>query len=117
MEWYSGTLPPDVGLCVLIHCPGESEPVWLGYHDDAAGEWITAEGNPVYVQSWAPLPEPPAEETEALESGRVSKEGAYSWICACGKSYAAESADAARHGLLIHAKHCRHAEQYTRFRL
>lgn len=68
MQWYRGSLPPDDGVLVMIHRPDASEPVWIGHHDDERGEWLTAEGVPVSVRSWAPLPEPPAAE-ETCEHG------------------------------------------------
>ncbi|MGV3483429.1 MAG: hypothetical protein ACO1RT_03305 [Planctomycetaceae bacterium] len=52
---------PDSDVTVLVNCPDESEPVWLGYWDSHDGVWRCVEGNvldrPVY---WAELPEAPA---------------------------------------------------------
>lgn len=68
MQWYAGSMPPDDGVLVLVHCPEESEPVWIGNHDDESGEWFTAEGKRVDVVSWAPMPDPP-EAPETCEHG------------------------------------------------
>lgn len=51
---------PDDETTVLIHCPAENEPVWLGYHED--GCWYTADGVAVRVTAWAEMPEGPGEE-------------------------------------------------------
>lgn len=51
---------PDSDLMVLVHCPTDSEPVWLGFHDGTF--WLTAEGdylNEGFVAHWMNLPEPP----------------------------------------------------------
>lgn len=48
---------PDADETVLVATIDNTEPVWLGYYD---GErWLDAEGIPVNVSHWAPMPEAP----------------------------------------------------------
>jgi hypothetical protein len=57
-EWQDAALvPPDADETVLIYCPRENEPVWLGHLDGDA--WRNIEGHEVTVSHWAPMPEPP----------------------------------------------------------
>jgi hypothetical protein len=51
---------PDDALTVLIHCPSEVEPVWLGWYESGHGDWFNVEGhNLCEVLHWAQMPEPP----------------------------------------------------------
>lgn len=50
----------DDGRTVLIVCPQNSEPVWIGYHDE--GRWLAVDGLEVEVVThWQDLPDPPNE--------------------------------------------------------
>lgn len=65
---------PDAERLVLIYCPEQPEPVWLGYWEDndwdddpttpdEPGQWMALSGYPVQgVTHWAELPEGPADE-------------------------------------------------------
>jgi len=53
---------PDDDITVMIFMPGQSEPVWLGYHDgsywyDVSSDLIAWEK--VEVSHWMPLPRGP----------------------------------------------------------
>lgn len=48
---------PDAERTVLVALLDSDEPVWLGYHD--GDQWRDAEGFPVEVSAWAPLPKGP----------------------------------------------------------
>jgi hypothetical protein len=50
---------PDSDTTVMVHCPKESEPVWLGYWDSEYGTWRTIDHAPVTVTHWQHLPEVP----------------------------------------------------------
>ena len=50
---------PDVDTIVLVHCPGATEPIWLGYWDDSDEIWRTCDGMTIDVSHWAPLPDGP----------------------------------------------------------
>jgi len=52
---------PDDDEIVLVSCPNESEPVWMGYLDGETGEWrdTSAAWIETGVTHWMPLPEPP----------------------------------------------------------
>lgn len=61
MKWKNAELEkPDADLIVLIHCPGYSESVWLGYFDDSLNVWFDESGSQINVAHWMELPEPPA---------------------------------------------------------
>ncbi len=50
---------PDDGITVLVSVPEcESEPVWLGYHDDG-WRWIDGQAVRGTVTHWRHLPDPP----------------------------------------------------------
>jgi len=49
---------PDAELTVLVACPQESEPVWLGYLGDE-DLWLSVDGAEIEVTHWAELPAPP----------------------------------------------------------
>lgn len=51
---------PDADRTVLIHTPGEDEPVFLGYLDGV--EWRNIHNEEVAVAHWAELPEAPVKE-------------------------------------------------------
>jgi len=53
---------PDADTTVLIACPDENEPVWMGYWDGLA--WWSVEGGTVKVSHWKHLPEPPNAGTQ-----------------------------------------------------
>lgn len=55
-------LPNDDEI-VLVLCPRESEPVWLGYIDGDTGEWrdVSAAWIETGVTHWMPLPESPKQ--------------------------------------------------------
>jgi hypothetical protein len=58
IDWKdAATHTPDADTTVLIHCPAEDEPVWMGYFDGE--EWRSVEGVPVEVTDWADMPEGP----------------------------------------------------------
>jgi hypothetical protein len=50
---------PDDETSVLVFAPNDSEPVWIGFHED--GKWRSPCGMPLThrVTHWAHLPEPP----------------------------------------------------------
>ena len=50
---------PGAGQTVLIHVPGDTEPVWFGFWDGR--RWHYIEGLPVRgeVRHWCGVPEPP----------------------------------------------------------
>lgn len=60
MSWRCVTSElPDVDIVILVCVPCESDPVWIGYHDDA-GKWRTPEGAVIPgVTHWMPLPKEP----------------------------------------------------------
>ena len=45
---------PDADLTVLVDCPGEDEPIWLGYW--AGEEWRNIEGDSITPARWAEMP-------------------------------------------------------------
>ena len=50
---------PDDDTTVLVHAPGDDEPVWLGYC--SAGCWFTIDGFPhAGITDWAPVPRAPS---------------------------------------------------------
>lgn len=57
IEWHlvEDSLPDD-DMTVLIACPDESDPVWIGAYNTDEDEWVTAEGVPVVVSAWADMP-------------------------------------------------------------
>lgn len=57
IEWYlvEDSLP-DSDITVLIACPEESDPVWIGAYSDEEDEWVTVEGVPIVVSAWAEMP-------------------------------------------------------------
>lgn len=58
MNWIDAAKQlPDSDTTVLIHVPGDDEPVWLGFHD---GEmWRYVDGMPIPgVTQWADIPTP-----------------------------------------------------------
>ena len=65
VEWIDErTSKPDADQIVLVTVTeGSSDPVWLGYWDDAEDVWRAADGGCITVTAWAELPEP--FETEA----------------------------------------------------
>ena len=58
VQWHPASQRPDSDLTVLINAPTLSEPVWLGFWDDAAGQWFDVSGNPLgdAVVEYAHLP-------------------------------------------------------------
>lgn len=60
MTWIPAKTPPDADRTVIVHCPKESEPCWLGYLDSDG--WRSVEGMPIKVKHWQELPEPPAKK-------------------------------------------------------
>lgn len=66
VTWSSASEPPDSELTVLIHIPGDDDPVRRGYHDGSG--WFGQDAQPLSgVAHWADLPEPPAINTKADE--------------------------------------------------
>lgn len=57
VQWRPVSDPPDSDLTVLVHCPQESEPVFVGWLDGDA--WRDVHGMRIRVAHWADLPPPP----------------------------------------------------------
>lgn len=59
---------PEPGRTVLIHVPGDDEPVWFGFWDGR--RWHYIEGLPVRaeVRHWCGVPTPPEHVAEPEES-------------------------------------------------
>lgn len=55
---------PDSDETVMVHHPGEDEPVWLGYHDGEV--WRYVDGAQCGVTHWMELPAPPRNENKAI---------------------------------------------------
>lgn len=55
---------PDDDTIVLVHVPGASEPVWIGFYVSEYDDWVWAEGATIVeeVTHWMPLPEPPVKQ-------------------------------------------------------
>lgn len=53
---------PDSDETVMVHHPGEDEPVWIGYHDGEV--WRYIDGAQCGVTHWMELPAPPRNENE-----------------------------------------------------
>ena len=53
---------PEAGTTVLIHVPGDVEPVWFGFWDGR--RWHYIEGLPVRgkVRHWCVVPKPPERD-------------------------------------------------------
>lgn len=47
---------PDADRTVLVNCPHETEPVWLGFLDE--NTWRSVEGDKIEVTHWMDLPAP-----------------------------------------------------------
>jgi hypothetical protein len=62
MEWVNvADGLPDDDTIVLMHIPGEAEPVWTGFLSSISGEWVDPDSMRLMKQPshWMPLPEPP----------------------------------------------------------
>lgn len=59
ITWTPATTLPDSDETVLIAIDGESEPIWIGYHDGE--QWLLADGAEIVgtVTHWARFPEGP----------------------------------------------------------
>ena len=70
LDWRDMSEMPDAGRTVLIHVPGDAEPVWFGFWDGR--RWHYIEGLPVRaeVRHWCGVPNPPDDVLEP-EEGRV----------------------------------------------
>ena len=49
---------PDSDATVMIHQPGDADPVWIGLHD--GDTWRTADGERTEVTHWCHFPPPPS---------------------------------------------------------
>ena len=47
---------PDAETAVLVCAADCSEPVWIGIYEDGEWGWRSAEGLPISVTHWAPMP-------------------------------------------------------------
>jgi hypothetical protein len=57
IEWFRVEQAlPDSDTTVMIQCPTESEPVWIGWYDAEEREWYSADAMPVAVTAWADMP-------------------------------------------------------------
>jgi hypothetical protein len=67
VKWNDMRELPDAGMTVLIHVPGDTEPVWFGFWDGR--RWHYIEGLPVRgeVRHWCVVPEPPSDEVPVVE--------------------------------------------------
>lgn len=61
INWRDMSEFPTPGNTVLIHVPGDDEPVWFGFWDGR--RWHYIEGLPVRaeVRHWSRVPAPPLE--------------------------------------------------------
>lgn len=59
IQWFPASNRPDADMIVLVHCPGQTEPIWLGYWDDNDATWRTCDGMWLDVSHWAELPSGP----------------------------------------------------------
>ena len=57
-QWNKATSLPDDEQTVLICCPDEDEPVWLGYYESETILWGTVDGDRIKPAAWASLPDP-----------------------------------------------------------
>lgn len=79
VNWQDMSELPDAGRTVLIHVPGDIEPVWFGFWDGR--RWHYIEGLPVRseVRHWCVVPEPPQRDVAKIapipiEAAVVSQE-------------------------------------------
>jgi DNA-binding beta-propeller fold protein YncE len=58
IQWIANSdAKPDSDTTVLVVAPYASEPVWLGYWDDAAQTWYSVDGDDmIAVTYWATMP-------------------------------------------------------------
>jgi hypothetical protein len=63
LDWRDMSELPEAGQSVLIHVPGDDEPVWFGFWDGR--RWHYIEGLPVRaeVRHWCEMPTPPERVT------------------------------------------------------
>jgi len=47
---------PDSDMVVLVNCPQEDEPVWLGWYDAAENRWVSVNADEIKVTWWADVP-------------------------------------------------------------
>lgn len=59
ITWRAECDRPDANMVVLVHCPTETDPVWLGYWDDNDATWRTCDGMLLEVSHWAEVPAGP----------------------------------------------------------
>lgn len=52
---------PDADITVLVHCPGATDPVWLGFFDGEIWRDVGADPMDHEVTHWADLPEGPKD--------------------------------------------------------
>ena len=61
ISWHAVTDElPDIDITVLVCCPTDAEPVWLGWYDNG---WFTVDAQeyePDAVTAWAAMPRGPA---------------------------------------------------------
>ncbi|MCC7082198.1 MAG: hypothetical protein IT530_16115 [Burkholderiales bacterium] len=61
IEWRSAARElPDSDIVVLVGCPDEDEPVWLGWFDAADNRWVSVNADEIEVTWWADVPIGPA---------------------------------------------------------
>lgn len=66
----------DVMIAIDVERPRSkwNDPVWIGWHDGAAGCWRVADGLRVDVTHWMELPEPPKAPGGNDERGTMKAE-------------------------------------------
>lgn len=74
-SWFDARLVlPDADITVLIVCPDESDPVWMGYYDGT--KWFAIDGSvEVMVSHWRPLLAAPDPEPHRQRRRQKRKVG------------------------------------------